>query len=160
MPPIITKLTELAATKDGVRNYNIAVREWGEKIIFLRKIMEGGTNRSYGIQVAKLAGVPAAVIARAKEILRNLEKGELDAAGMPKLARGMRTDGIKPNQLSLFSDEPNPILEEIRTLDPTRITPMEALQPLGMESQTGSGMDADHGTDGSQYGYEMSCGGL
>lgn len=125
------ELTELAATKDGVRNYNIAVREWGEKIIFLRKIMEGGTNRSYGIQVAKLAGVPAAVIARAKEILRNLEKGELDAAGMPKIARGMRTDGIKPNQLSLFSDEPNPILEEIRTLDPTRITPMEALQRLG-----------------------------
>src|SRR5512133_989051 len=68
------ELTELAVTKEGVRNYNSAVREWGERIIFLRKIMEGGTNRSYGIQVARLAGVPAEVIARAKEILRNMEQ--------------------------------------------------------------------------------------
>ncbi|MBN2439020.1 MAG: DNA mismatch repair protein MutS [Deltaproteobacteria bacterium] len=125
------ELTELSVTKEGVRNFNIAVREWGEKIIFLRKIMEGGSNRSYGIQVARLAGVPDEVIARAKEILRNLEKGELDEAGMPKIARGRRTDKKNANQLSLFSGEGNVILDEIRSLDPLRLTPLDALQRLG-----------------------------
>ena len=124
------ELTELAVTKEGVRNFNIAVREWGDKIIFLRKIMEGGTNRSYGIQVARLAGVPAEVIARAGEILNNLEKGELDAAGMPKIARGRRADRKNPNQLSLFSGEGDAILDEIRSLDPMRLTPLDALQHL------------------------------
>jgi DNA mismatch repair protein MutS len=124
------ELTELSVTKEGVRNFNIAVREWGEKIIFLRKIMEGGTNRSYGIQVARLAGVPAEVIARAKEILRNLEKGELDEAGMPKIARGRRSDRKNANQLSLFSGEGDAILDEIRALDPLNLTPLDALQHL------------------------------
>ena len=62
----------------------------GERIIFLRKIVEGSANRSYGIQVAQLAGVPEEVILRAKEILHNLEKGELDELGMPKIARGKK----------------------------------------------------------------------
>jgi DNA mismatch repair protein MutS len=124
------ELTELSVTKEGVRNFNIAVREWGEKIIFLRKIMEGGTNRSYGIQVARLAGVPTEVIARAKEILRNLEKGELDEAGMPKIARGRKSERKNANQLSLFSGEGDAILEEIRGLDPLRLTPLNALQCL------------------------------
>jgi DNA mismatch repair protein MutS len=124
------ELTELIATKEGVRNFNIAVREWGEKIIFLRKIMEGGTNRSYGIQVARLAGVPAEVVARAKEVLRNLEKGELDEAGMPKIARGRRADRKNPNQLSLFSGERDAVLEELRNLDPMNLTPLDALQRL------------------------------
>jgi DNA mismatch repair protein MutS len=124
------ELTELAVTKEGVRNFNIAVREWGEKIIFLRKIMEGGTNRSYGIQVARLAGVPTEVIARAKEILRNLEKGELDEAGMPKIARGRKTDRKNANQLSLFTGERDAVLEEIRRIDPMNLTPLDALQRL------------------------------
>jgi len=124
------ELTELAVTKEGVRNFNIAVREWGEKIIFLRKIMEGGTNRSYGIQVARLAGVPAEVIVRAKEILRNLEKGELDETGMPKIARGRKTDRKNANQLSLFSGERDAVLEEIRGLDPMNLTPLDALHHL------------------------------
>src|SRR5512137_1450038 len=80
------ELTELALTKERVKNYNVAVKEWGGEIIFLRKIVEGGTNRSYGIQVARLAGLPGKVINRAKEILSNLEKGELDAMGFPKIA--------------------------------------------------------------------------
>jgi DNA mismatch repair protein MutS len=125
------ELTELSVTKEGVRNFNIAVREWGEKIIFLRKIMEGGTNRSYGIQVARLAGVPAEVITRAKEILRNLEKGELDETGMPKIARGRKIYRKNANQLNLFSGEGDAILDEIRCLDPLRLTPLEALQRLG-----------------------------
>ena len=124
------ELTELSVTKEGVRNFNIAVREWGEKIIFLRKIMDGGTNRSYGIQVARLAGVPAEVIVRAKEILRNLEKGELDEAGMPKIARGKRTDRQNINQLNLFTGKNDAILEEIRGLDPLNLTPLDALQRI------------------------------
>jgi DNA mismatch repair protein MutS len=92
--------------------------------------MEGGTNRSYGIQVARLAGVPTEVIARAKEILRNLEKGELDEAGMPKIARGRKSERKNANQLSLFSGEGDAILEEIRGLDPLRLTPLNALQCL------------------------------
>jgi DNA mismatch repair protein MutS len=125
------ELTELAVTKEGVRNFNIAVREWGERIIFLRKIMEGGTNRSYGIQVARLAGVPAEVIARAREILRNMEQGELDEVGMPKIARGRKSTRKNANQLSLFTDPTAELLEEIRRLDLLNLTPLEAMQRLG-----------------------------
>src|SRR5258708_19114007 len=67
------ELTELELTRPGVRNYNIAVREWNDQIIFLRKIVKGGADKSYGIQVARLAGLPPSIIARAKEILSNLD---------------------------------------------------------------------------------------
>ncbi|MEI9894766.1 MAG: DNA mismatch repair protein MutS [Chthoniobacter sp.] len=80
------ELTELELTRAGVRNYNIAVREWNDQIIFLRKIVKGGADKSYGIQVARLAGLPAGIIARAKEILSNLEQHELNADGKPTLA--------------------------------------------------------------------------
>ncbi|HEY3897176.1 MAG TPA: DNA mismatch repair protein MutS [Chthoniobacter sp.] len=80
------ELTELELTRTGVRNYNIAVREWNDQIIFLRKIIKGGADKSYGIQVARLAGLPAEIIARAKEILSNLEQHELNADGRPTLA--------------------------------------------------------------------------
>jgi DNA mismatch repair protein MutS len=80
------ELTELEMTRSGVKNYNIAVREWNEQIIFLRKIVRGGADKSYGIQVARLAGLPPEIIARAKEILTNLEASELNADGQPKLA--------------------------------------------------------------------------
>lgn len=80
------ELTELELTRAGVRNYNIAVREWNDQIIFLRKIVKGGADKSYGIQVARLAGLPATIIARAKEILGNLEQHELTADGKPALA--------------------------------------------------------------------------
>lgn len=80
------ELTELELTRPGVRNYNIAVREWNDQIIFLRKIVKGGADKSYGIQVARLAGLPPTIIARAKEILSNLEQHELTADGQPTLA--------------------------------------------------------------------------
>ncbi len=80
------ELTELEITRAGVKNYNIAVREWNDQIIFLRKIVRGGADKSYGIQVARLAGLPASVIGRAKEILSNLEQHELNADGKPTLA--------------------------------------------------------------------------
>jgi len=124
------QLTDLAAAKDGVKNYNIAVREWGEKIIFLRKIMEGGASRSYGIEVARIAGVPETVIARAKEILRNLEKGEFDEIGMPRIARG-KTAPLKENpQLNLFVESDDAILDELRALDISSMTPLTALNKL------------------------------
>ena len=80
------ELTELELTRAGVKNYNVAVREWNEQVIFLRKIIKGGADKSYGIQVARLAGLPPSVIARAKEILSNLEQHELNAEGKPTLA--------------------------------------------------------------------------
>jgi DNA mismatch repair protein MutS len=80
------ELTELEMTRPGVKNYNVAVREWNEQIIFLRKIIRGGADKSYGIQVARLAGLPPEVIARAKEVLTNLELAELNADGKPKIA--------------------------------------------------------------------------
>jgi DNA mismatch repair protein MutS len=81
------ELTELAATCPGVKNYNVAVREWSDQIIFIRKIVEGGTDKSYGIHVARLAGLPRPVIERAKEVLRNLEEAELTPEGQPKIAQ-------------------------------------------------------------------------
>lgn len=126
------QLTDLAFTKEGVKNFNIAVKEWGDRIIFLRKIMEGGTNRSYGIQVAGIAGVPDEVITRAKEILNNLEKGEFDEVGMPKIARGKKSAARKDKaQLNLFISEEDVVITELKALDVMNITPIEALQKLG-----------------------------
>jgi DNA mismatch repair protein MutS len=124
------QLTELEAAKPGVKNFNIAVKEWGNRIIFLRKIVAGGTNRSYGIQVARIAGVPDEVIARASEILSNLEKGEIDEAGMPRIARSKRQARADRNQLSLFIDDENLIINEIIETDILNLTPVEALNRL------------------------------
>jgi DNA mismatch repair protein MutS len=124
------QLTDLAATKDGAKNYNIAVKEWGDKIIFLRKIMEGGTSRSYGIEVARIAGVPQTVISRAKEILHNLEKGEFDEIGMPRIARGLNTEKNINPQLNLFSEKEDEIMTELKIMDISSMTPLEALNKL------------------------------
>lgn len=112
------ELTDLERTRPGVKNLNVAVREWNEQVIFLRKILPGRADQSYGIQVARLAGLPITVIDRAKEILSNLEKAELNAEGKPTLAAGgarRRRDMAaiaNANQLSFFDDlnptEPNP----------------------------------------------------
>jgi len=125
------ELTELVLTKERVKNYNMAVKEWAGEIIFLRKIVEGGTNRSYGIQVARLAGLPQKVIDRAKEILSNLEKSELDAMGMPKIAttKMVISKPHTPSQLSLFV-QPDPIRSELKKLKIDRLTPLEAINIL------------------------------
>jgi DNA mismatch repair protein MutS len=81
------ELTELAKLLPATKNYNVAVREWGDHIVFLRKIVPGGTDKSYGIQVARLAGLPAAVLKRAKEVLRQLEEDQIDDKGLPKMAK-------------------------------------------------------------------------
>jgi DNA mismatch repair protein MutS len=124
------ELTDLSRTKEGVKNYNVAVKEMGERIIFLRKIVEGSANRSYGIQVAQLAGVPEEVIVRAREILRNLEKGELDELGMPKIARGKKGPAKGKAQLSLFMDDEGALLTALMELNIMNMTPLEALQWL------------------------------
>jgi DNA mismatch repair protein MutS len=106
------ELTELAARLPRLRNFNVAVREWREQIIFLRKIIEGGTDKSYGIQVARLAGVPAPVLARAREILRNLEESELTPEGTVRPVARQRAERQKlqelppPPQLDLFHPAP------------------------------------------------------
>jgi len=98
------ELTDLALTLTGVRNYTVQVREHGDGIVFLRRIAPGTADKSYGIHVARLAGMPGEVIERAKEILANLEEGELEA-GLPKLARTARKrNGDHPGQLTLFGE--------------------------------------------------------
>ncbi|MFQ5877178.1 MAG: DNA mismatch repair protein MutS, partial [Acidobacteriota bacterium] len=87
------EMTELALLRPRVKNLTMAVREWNERIVFLRKVLEGAADRSYGIQVARLAGLPAAVIERAREVLLNLEREELSRDGRPKLARHLAEEG-------------------------------------------------------------------
>jgi DNA mismatch repair protein MutS len=99
------ELTDLERTRSGVQNLNVAVREWNDQIIFLRKILPGRADQSYGIQVARLAGLPDSIITRAKEILENLEKSELNAAGQPTMAKSPRkrlTPEPDDAQLALF----------------------------------------------------------
>ena len=84
------ELTDLERTRSGVINLNVAVREWNDQVIFLRKILPGRADQSYGIQVARLAGLPDSIITRSKEILANLEKSELNAEGQPAFAKGRR----------------------------------------------------------------------
>jgi len=99
------ELTDLALTMKGVKNYNVLVREQGDSIVFLRKIVPGGSDKSYGIHVARLAGMPPEVIDRAGEILSNLEEGELAESGQPRLARTRRRKGrYSPDQLGLFDE--------------------------------------------------------
>jgi len=95
------ELTDLALTMNGVKNYNVVVSERNDQIVFLRKIIAGAADKSYGIQVARLAGLPGEVIDRAKEILANLEDGEFSEAGQPKLARHKRK-GRESGQMTLF----------------------------------------------------------
>jgi DNA mismatch repair protein MutS len=102
------ELTELAARLPRLKNFNVAVREWHDQIVFLRKIVEGGTDKSYGIQVARLAGVPKPVLERAKEILRNLEDSELTPEGTVRQSQRRQHDRDKlkslapPPQMDLF----------------------------------------------------------
>ncbi|MDT8424084.1 MAG: DNA mismatch repair protein MutS [Desulfuromonadales bacterium] len=124
------ELTELATTRERVRNYNVAVKEWNDRIIFLRKIVRGGASHSYGIQVARLAGLPHEIIDRAKEILKNLESGEYLGEGQPRLARSTHDTPMQNPQLALFDQLADPLRERLRTVDPASTTPLEALNLL------------------------------
>jgi DNA mismatch repair protein MutS len=124
------ELTDLAMTNARIKNFNIAVREWNDTIVFLHKLLPGGTNRSYGIQVAALAGVPDRVVIRAKEILRNIEKGEFNQHGEPRIAGKRLAESQLPSQLGLFTPDPHPVHRMIDQLQPDSLTPLAALAAL------------------------------
>ena len=124
------ELTELEGKLTGIKNYCITVKEKGEDVIFLRKIIRGGADGSYGIQVARLAGVPLPVIDRAKEILKELDDADISKNGKARRAK-KQVDG----QLDLFAaaakaSAHNEILEEIKKIDISRLTPIDAMNVL------------------------------
>ncbi|MCU0615449.1 MAG: DNA mismatch repair protein MutS [Desulfobacterales bacterium] len=122
------ELTDLVLTKQRVKNYNIAVKEWNDEIIFLRKFVEGGTNRSYGIQVARLAGIPEKVIKRAKVILKCVEDGENSLKGLAIREKQKEKKG--PVQLDLFRSPDQEVISKIQRMDVNHLTPIEALNLL------------------------------
>ncbi len=124
------ELTELAHQKKRVKNYNIAVKEWNDEIIFLRKLVEGGTNRSYGIQVARLAGIPLTVVDNAKKILYNIETGEFGRNGsiLNSIAANKPRSGAV--QMDLFRKHDTTVLNRLKELDISKLTPLEALNLL------------------------------
>ncbi len=113
------ELTQLAECLPRVRNFHVAVREWNDEIVFLHTVRPGGTDRSYGIQVARLAGVPAPVIQRAKELLSELEA-----------SHAVERDRADAAQLGLFAPAPDPLAIELQKLDLSRLTPLDALNIL------------------------------
>ena len=126
------ELTELALLLDGVKNYNVAIREWKDEVVFLHKIVEGGTDKSYGIHVARLAGVPKRVIERAKVILGNLEAASLTPNDKPRFAPSLDDVGTGPSevQLTLFGSLHADTLDALRALDIDTLTPLDALATL------------------------------
>jgi DNA mismatch repair protein MutS len=123
------ELTELARSLPKVRNLNVAVREWQDEVIFLHKIVPGAADKSYGIHVARLAGVPRDVLERAKEILARLEQEHLDPSEQPRLARRPRIRR-REVQLTLFAAAEHPVVNALKGLDVNRLTPLEALSLL------------------------------
>ena len=121
------ELTDLAQQKLRVKNYNIAVKEWNDEIIFLRKLVEGATNRSYGIQVARLAGIPGEVINRSKKILYRIENKEQD---LTDALSNKETGKTGPQQMGLFGKKDHFFVEKLSKLDISKITPLEALNYL------------------------------
>ena len=124
------ELTELATTRERIKNFTVAVREWNDQVIFLRTIIPGGASHSYGIQVARLAGMPSDVIERAKEVLRNLESGEFEE-GAPRLAKSSRKPSREPSpQFSLFETSEDQLRQRLKKLNIATLTPLEALNLL------------------------------
>jgi len=124
------ELTELAVTRERIKNYTVAVREWNDQVIFLRTIIPGGASHSYGIQVARLAGMPSDVIERAKEILANLESGEFEE-GAPRLAKSSRKPAREQSpQFSLFESSEDQLRQRLKKLNIATLTPLEALNLL------------------------------
>jgi len=124
------ELTDLARSLRGVKNLNVAVREWQEDVVFLHKIVPGAADKSYGIHVARLAGVPREVNERAKQILAQLEADHLDENNRTKLAQAREKHPKQDIQLTLFGPADHPLLEEIKGVDLNNLTPIEALQRI------------------------------
>ena len=133
------ELTQLADELHAVRNFTVEVRESGDEILFLHRLRPGGADRSYGIEVGRLAGLPAPVLARAREVLKLLEGDQLAAAlgdGRSAPASGRRSGAPRPAsvapapQLPLFDAAPHPAVERLRAMEPDTMTPLEALTQL------------------------------
>ncbi|MEE4166076.1 MAG: DNA mismatch repair protein MutS, partial [Desulfocapsaceae bacterium] len=129
------ELTDLARNETRVKNYSVAVKEWNDTIIFLHKLVEGGTNRSYGIQVAALAGVPDQVVKRAEEILKKIERGELDyqqanSSSQFKARSARKGASGGPSQLPLFPAPSHPVIELLKSTSLDDMTPRQALDFL------------------------------
>jgi len=116
------ELTRLSGRLPGVVNFSVAVREVGDDILFLRRLVPGGADRSYGVEVARLAGLPESVVERAREILRELETAAAPPASQP------RAEPVV--QLGLFGPPVHPAVERLRAIDANRITPLQALALL------------------------------
>ncbi|HLF93385.1 MAG TPA: DNA mismatch repair protein MutS, partial [Planctomycetota bacterium] len=127
------ELTELGRVLKGVRNLHVSVKEWGDGIVFLHRIVEGPTDKSYGIHVARIAGIPKPVVERSKVILAGLEAMMLDSQDRPKMAAYKPRPG-ELQQLALFSPQKpaaeDPLRKELAALDADRLTPMDALKKL------------------------------
>lgn len=130
------ELVELADVKARVRNFNIAVKEWDDKIIFLRKLIPGGTNRSYGIQVARLAGIPESLVQRAKEILSRVEDHAPDGSRVGESPAMPEAGSRRPVQLDLFRSMENEIIAQLTRIDVNGTTPFEALALLQKLQET------------------------
>ncbi|NJD62549.1 MAG: DNA mismatch repair protein MutS, partial [Deltaproteobacteria bacterium] len=128
------ELTDMVQTSPRAENFHVAVREWQGDIIFLRRIDPGSASKSYGIQVARLAGIPEGVVSRARDILKNLESAEYNEYGLPNIAGPGAAKEISAAQMELFvgrrSPEEEAVLEEIRRMDPERMSPLDALLRL------------------------------
>ncbi len=122
------ELTEATQTLPQARNWNVAVLEENDTVVFLHRIVEGSADRSYGIHVARLAGIPAAVIDRADELLTTLESHHVDREGKPKMPA--RRTHVRQRQLRLFAIEEHPVVDQLRQLNVDHMTPLEALNAL------------------------------
>jgi len=135
------QLTELADSLEGVKNYSMAVKEQGHEVVFLRKVVPGKANKSYGIQVARLAGVPACVVTRAGEVLSDIEeKNSIEVKAGKKVHAQMR--------FSVDSGKLNPsVVRELREMDLANMTPMEAYVKLGeLKKRSGESSGKDQGS--------------
>jgi len=131
------ELTDLAQSLASVRNLNVAVKEWQDHVVFLHKIVPGAADKSYGIHVARLAGVPRSVNERAKQILAQLESEHLDREGKPKLAVKGKKSRRGDLQLTLFAPPEHPVVAQLKQLDVNSLTPLDALKLLAeLKSKT------------------------
>ena len=121
------ELTELESVLDGTTNLNVAVREWADEVIFLHKIVRGGTDQSYGIHVARLAGVPKGVIDRARAIMPNIQAQLAEGLNMPDLARRARQAAA---QMDLFAEPAVRVTRDLKAADLDNLTPIQALDLL------------------------------
>jgi len=130
------ELTELAGIKPRMKNFSIAVKEWNDEIIFLHKLVTGAANRSYGIQVARLAGIPDKIVHRSKKILSNVENTGYPLGKASPESEQAPDSGGGPVQLSLFRPPEQVILDKLRAIDVSSITPLDAINYLHMLKET------------------------